>query len=343
MPVNFNGQDIPGPVITGTTAGAPGNADLAAVVVKQTFDKVIAFKAWTEPTLRRFATVSPVDIAHPGSSIDMFIQGSDLALATTPLAEYQDPDFVALPAPDKRTLTLNEYGNAAVTTLRLRDFSWAQIDPFQAELIERNQRLTLDKLVENVIMGSTNKWTVDANKEVKKAPANPADVGTVTSGALRRIVASMRSQNVLEWDGNMFVALLHPDVAVDLREETDPAGWRYPHVYTDNANAPIFTAEIGAYEGIRFIEYNRAPVDKSTNPDIYTTIIMGREGIAEATAVPVSTVVTPQLDKFGRMLGVGWYYFGGWCLYRYESIQLLQTKSSLNGLTAEPAPKAKAA
>lgn len=342
MPVNFNGQDIPGPVITGTTAGAPGNADLASVVVKQTFDKVIAFKAWTEPTLRRFATVKPVDIAHPGSSIDMFIQQSDLALATTPLAEYQDPDFVSLPAPDKRTITLNEYGNAAVTTLRLRDFSWAQIDPFQAELIERNQRLTLDKLVENVVMSSTNKWTTDASNKFKKAPANAADLGEITSGGLRRIVASMRSQNTLEWDGNMFVALIHPDVAVDLREETDPAGWRYPHIYTDNSNLPIFTAEIGAYEGIRFIEYNRAPKDTSGAKPVYTTIIMGREGIAEATAVPVSTVVTPQLDKFGRMLGVGWYYFGGWSLYRTEAIQLFQTGSTVSEIAQAAEPKAAA-
>lgn len=328
MPVNFNGQDIPGPIITGTTAGAPGNADLAAVVVKQTFDKVIAFKAWTEPTLRRFATVRPVDIAHPGSSIDMFIQQSELALATTPLAEYQDPDFVSLPAPDKRTITLNEYGNAAVTTLRLRDFSWAQIDPFQAELIERNQRLTLDKLVENVVLTSANKWTTDKSGKVLKKDADPANVGTINSAELRRVVASMRTQNALEWDGNMFVALIHPDVAVDLREETDPAGWRYPHVYTENTNAPVFTAEIGAYEGIRFIEYNRAPIDKSGATPIYTTIVMGREGLAEATAVPVSTVVTPQLDKFGRMLGVGWYYFGGWSLYRYEAIQLLENSST---------------
>jgi N4-gp56 family major capsid protein len=329
MPVAFSGQDIPGPIITGTTAGAPGNADLAAVVVKQTFDKVIAFKAWTEPTLRRFATVSPVDIAHPGSSIDMFIQQSELALATTPLAEYSDPDFVPLPAPDKRTITLNEYGNAAVTTLRLRDFSWAQIDPFQAELIERNQRLTLDKLVENVIMASPNVWTVDkAGKPEKQAP-DPADIGDINSGVLRRIVATMRKQNALEWDGNMYTALIHPDVAVDLREETDPAGWRFPHIYAENVNGPVFTAEVGAYEGIRFIEYNRTPVDNTGAAPVYTTIVMGREGIAEATAVPVSTVVTPQLDKFGRMLGVGWYYFGGWCLYRTEAINLLKTTASV--------------
>jgi N4-gp56 family major capsid protein len=334
MAVTYDGQQIPGPVITGTSSGAPGNADLASIVVKQTFDKVIAFKAWTEPTLRRFATVQPVDIAHPGSSIDMFIQTSDLALATTPLAEYADPDFVALPTPEKRTLTLNEYGNAAVTTLRLRDFSWAQIDPFQAELIERNQRLTLDKLVENVIMGAPNKYNVDKTGTFGKGAADPANAGTIKSGALRRIVAQMRSQNALEWDGGNYVALIHPDVAVDLREETDPAGWRFPHVYTENTNGPIFTAEVGQYEGIRFIEYNRAPKSTDANP-IYTTIIMGREGLAEATAVPVSTVVTPQLDKFGRMLGVGWYFFGGWGLYRHEAISLLQTGSSLSAIQSK--------
>lgn len=333
MPVAFNGSSIPGPTITGTTSGAPGNNALAAEVVKATFDKIIAFKTRQEPMLRKFATVRPVDIAYPGSSIDMFIHGSDLALATTPLDEYQDPDFVSLPAPTKVTLTLNEYGNATVTTLRLREFSWSQINPLQAELIGRNQRDTLDKLVETVILGSSNKFRVTSTG-IESGAATYANIDEINSKAVRRAVAKKRSANAVEF-GNAYIGLVHPDVCVDLREETDAAGWRTPHM-ADNANSLIWNGEVGVYEGVRWIEYNRAPQGTvaETSPGTgtkkrYTTILLAQEGIAEAVAVEAGTTVTPTTDKFGRLMGLGWYFFGGWSLYRPEAVTLLESTSSV--------------
>lgn len=334
MPVAFNGTSIPGPTITGTTAGAPGNNALAAEVVKATFDKVIAFKTRQEPMLRKFATVRPVDIAYPGSSIDLFIHGSDLALATTPLDEYQDPDFVSLPAPTKVTLTLNEYGNATVTTLRLREFSWSQINPLQAELIGRNQRDTLDKLVETVLLGSSNKQRVTTTG-IASGAATFANIQNINSKAIRRAVAKMRSENAVEF-GNYYMGLIHPDVCVDLREETDAAGWRAPHTYTENSNSLIWNGEVGVYEGVRWVEYNRAP--KGTVAEAspgtgtktrYTTFLMGQEALAEAVAVEAGTTVTPTTDKFGRLMGLGWYFFGGWTLYRPEALTLVESTSSV--------------
>jgi N4-gp56 family major capsid protein len=331
MPVAFNATAIPGPTITGTTAGAPGNNALATEVVKATFDKVIAFKSRQEPMLRKFATVRPVDIAYPGSSIDLFMHGSDLALATTPLDEYQDPDFVSLPAPTKVTLTLNEYGNATVTTMRLREFSFSQINPLQAELIGRNMRDTLDKLVETVILGSSNKQRVTATG-IASGAATYANIQNINSKAIRRVVAQMRSNNALEF-GSHYMAIVHPDVCVDLREETDAAGWRAPHTYAENANSVIWNGEVGVYEGCRFVEYNRAPqgtvVDGANTKKRYTSLILGQEGIAEAVAVEGGTTVTPTSDKFGRLMGLGWFFFGGWCLYRPEALTLVESTSSV--------------
>ena len=331
MPVAFNATAIPGPTITGTTAGAPGNNALAAEVVKATFDKVIAFKSRQEPMLRKFATVRPVGIAYPGSSIDLFMHGSDLALATTPLDEYQDPDFVSLPAPSKVTLTLNEYGNATVTTLRLREFSFSQINPLQAELIGRNMRDTLDKLVETVILGSSNKQRVTTTG-IASGAATYANIQNINSKAIRRVVAKMRSDNALEF-GQHYMGIIHPDVCVDLREETDAAGWRAPHTYAENANSVIWNGEVGTYEGVRWVEYNRAPqgtvVDGANTKKRYTSLIIGQEGLAEAVAVEGGTTVTPTSDKFGRLMGLGWYFFGGWTLYRPEALTLVESTSSV--------------
>lgn len=338
MAVDFKGQSIPGPVITGTTAGAPGDNALAQVVVKATFDKVIGFKLRSEPMYRRFADVRPIDVAYPGSSVDMFIQGDDLALATTPLAEYADPDSVPLPAPKKVTLTPYEYGNAAVTTLRLRDQSWASIDPYQAELLARNLRDTVDKLVQNVAFAATGgvsgkgfaKFYTPASPETNgyiKPGAGTAPLGAINSKAIRRIVGQFRGANVMEFDDGHFIGMIHPDQSVDLREETDVAGWRFPHTEW-NANTMLWNGTVGVYEAVQFIETPRVPKTGDGANAVYSSLFLGKQGLAEGVVREFGTVVTPQLDKFGRLHGIGWYGFAGWSIYREEAGAVLNTGAS---------------
>lgn len=325
MAVTFDGDKVVGPIITGTTAGAPGDNALAAQVVKATFDKVIKFSTRTEPMYRKFATVRPVDLAYPGSTIDMYRHTADLSLATTPLTEYADPDFVPLPAPTKKTLTLNEYGNATVTTMRLRDFSFAAIDPLQAELVARNLRDTVDKLVETVLFSSTNKHKVDASGVLSAGAATAGD-GVLSSKAVRRVVAQMRNDLALPFDGDLYVGFIHPAVAVQLREETDPAGWRPPHTYAENANSLIWSGEIGVYEGVRWIETTRLPQRAGTGgKTIYQTLILGKDALVEAVAHEFSTTVVPTTDKFGRLMGIGWYGMAGWGIYNDESIHIIES------------------
>lgn len=326
MPVTFDSTAVVGPTITGTTAGAPGNNVLAAQVVKATFDKLIRFKQRTEPYYRKFATVRPADLAYPGSTIDMFRMSAELSLATTPLDEYSDPDYVSLPAPTKKTLTLNEYGNATVTTLRLKDFSWASIDPLQAELLSRNMGDSVDKLVENVLLSSTNKYKTDSSGVVTSGAATNGD-GVISSKAVRRIVAEMRGKLALPYDGGLYVGFIHPSVAVALREETDAAGWRPAHIYTENTNGVLFSGDIGVYEGVRWIETTRVPVRTAGTPakNVYSTIILGKDALVEALNREFSTVITPTTDKFGRLFGAGWYGCAAWGIYNDESVSILET------------------
>lgn len=325
MAVDFDATAIVGPTITGTTAGAPGSNVLAAQVVKATFDKLIRFKQRTEPYYRKFATVRPADLAYPGSTIDMFRMSAELGLATTPLDEYADPDFVSLPAPTKKTLTLNEYGNATVTTMRLKDFSWASIDPLQAELLSRNMGDSVDKLVENVLMSSSNKYHTDSSGDIASGAATAGD-GVLSSGAIRRLVAEMRSNLALPYEGGLYVGFIHPAAAVALREETDPAGWRPTHIYTENTNGVLFSGDIGVYEGVRWIETTRVPVrTDADDATIYSTIVLGKDALVEALNREFSTVITPTTDKFGRLFGAGWYGCAAWGIYNDESVSILET------------------
>jgi N4-gp56 family major capsid protein len=327
MAVNFDGQSIVGPTITGTTAGAPGdNALVTAGLVKATFDKLIKFKQRTEPYYRRFATVRPAELAYPGDTITYYTYDSDadLALATTPLDEYADPDFVALKGPKNKTLTLAEYGNATVTTMRLRDFAWSQIDPLQAYAVGRNMGDTVDKLVENVIMSSANKYTTDANGAVSSGLAVDGS-GKFTAQTIRDIVTEMRSNLAMSFDGNQYVAFIHPRVAQSLRQDTDAAGWRPAHTNTENTNGVLFSGDVGVFEGVRFIETTRVPVRDAAGDDVYTTIILGQDALIEALNREFSTNVVPTSDKFGRLMGLGWYGCAGWGIYNEESISLVET------------------
>mgnify|MGYP000037489452 FL=1 len=333
MAVDFDGTNIPGPTITGTTAGAPGNDELAQVVVKATFDKIIGFKLRSEPMYRRFATVQPMDVAYPGASVDMFIQTQDLALATTPLAEYADPDSVPLPAPEKVTMTLNEYGNATVTTMRLREESWSQIDPYQGELLARNLRDTVDKLVEDVAFAQAGGVSGNGFKRFNVPTAGgisagagsgtAGDYGTINSGAIRRLVANFRKDNIMEMDSGQFIGMIHPDQSVDLREETDVAGWRFPHT-SENADTFIWNGSVGVYENVQFIESPRVPVTNG----VYQSLFLGKQALAEGVVREFGSVVTPQIDKFRRLYGLGYYGFAGWCIYREEAGQILETTST---------------
>ena len=59
----------------------------------------------------------------------------------------------------------------------------------------------------------------------------------------------------------MYVGYIHPDLVADLQGETvgssNIQGWRAPHVYAQPGE--IWTGELGAFEGVRWIETPRAP------------------------------------------------------------------------------------
>lgn len=343
MAIDFNGTAIPGAIVTGTsTSSGVGNGDLAAQVVKATFDKYIGMRLRTEPMLRRFATVAPREVAHPGSSVDLYIDNGDLALATTPLSEYADPAAEALPAPVKVTGAPKEYGKTTVTSLRLRKFSWSNIDLKQAELVGINLRDTVDELVRVKAYGTTGgvsnggftKYHVPtSNVGVATGTGALADVGLINSAASRRIVANFVANSVQPFADNNFVCIIHPDQSVDLREETDAAGWRNAHLLLDedpSSPAALWNGELGTYERVKYIESPRVTtaVDGTTGHTIYPALFLGNEALAEILVQEFGTVATPSNDAFGRLMGLGWYGFADWIIYREQAGAVLYTEST---------------
>ena len=342
--------------------GTTGAADEMSIV-KATFDKIINFRLRFEPMYQQFATVKPVrEAAYPGSKVTLFRTGAQgLQLAKTPLSEYADPDAVALPGlEDKLDVTVNEYGNATVVTQRLKRFSWTTIDPLQAEYVARNLKDTVDSTYMDAVYAADGGWlgggfrqaqvnadgsvALTANGTMAEdkmfpdagkhgmiaadqrggAPATPG--GPLTASVVRRVVAHFRSLGVRPMADGYYVALVTPEVALQLREDsaTEGAnGWRYPHL-DGSWNGSILSGTIGIFEGVRFIEGPQFKgldkgdtVDPTTNniinvapSDGHNILFIGAEGIADVTVEAPHTTILPTMDRFGRLAGLGW--IGTW-------------------------------
>ena len=354
--------------------GTTGAVDEMSVV-KATFDKIINWRLRFEPMYQKFATVRPVrEAAYPGSTVTLFRTGAaGLELAKTPLSEYSDPDAMALPGlEDKLDVTVNEYGNATVVTQRLKRFSWTTIDPMQAEYVGRNMRDTVDAIYMEAVYGDTGGWlgagfrqaqttgadtieltgsgTMGADKmfdltlasygplmtdDSKRGGEVGAGSAPLTASHVRRIVAHFRSLGVRPMPDGYYVALITPEIALQLREDsaTEGAnGWRYPHL-DGSWNGSILNGTVGVFEGVRFIEGAQfkgldkgQEVSTTANSileitpgtaDTHNVLFLGSEGICDVIVEDPHTVVTPTTDKFGRLQGLGW--IGTWGSQVYDS------------------------
>lgn len=297
------------------------------------YDKFLEYQLRSEPVFRQLVDKHPVDVTNVGPTVTLSLIQEFAALATTPLTETSDVAAVAPPAPVRVTVTVNEYGNAEVTTLRLQQLAFTAVDPAIANVLGKNMVDSLDSLVKSVVDASTH--AIGANAGTIKTEANSFAVNSVTAtdilstGIIRDTTALLRRRNVNGRDARgQFVSIIHPDVAVDVRGDT---GWLNPHQYVDTAN--IYNAEIGAYGGTRFVESPRCTTATNTGSvKVYNTYTLGSQALVEATIADAHTVVGPVIDRLRRFQPMGWLYHGGWAIFRPEAIQIAKSASSIAAL-----------
>src|SRR3954465_2471779 len=107
---------------------------VAAVTVDQTaYDRAVYLGLRPLLYFDQVADVKSTRQAMEGAAV-VFTIVTDLAVATTALNESTDVDAVAI-ADSQVTITLLEYGNAAITTKKLRSVSFVPYDPVVADLI----------------------------------------------------------------------------------------------------------------------------------------------------------------------------------------------------------------
>ncbi|MGA1149430.1 MAG: N4-gp56 family major capsid protein, partial [Ilumatobacteraceae bacterium] len=284
------------------------------------------------------ADVMPVAQAMPGSAVT-FTTFNDIAEATSTLTETSDVTAVAL-SDSQTTVTLAEYGNAVSTTAKLRGTSFLDVDAAAANIVGYNAGISVDSIIRDVLAGGSNVVYGGGGSSTPSSRTTVQVEDIIEANDVRKIVAALRKANAVSF-GGMYMAYIHPDVSYDLRRETGVASWRDPHVYSDPAN--IYMGEVGAFEGVRFIETPRAKLFEEAsdgagaagNIDVYCTHIMGRQALAKAHSIvdgngPFPRVVRgPVTDTLMRFQPIGWYWLGGYGRFREASLRRIESSSSI--------------
>ena len=317
-------------------AAETGTSNLS--VDQVAFEKLAYFALRPEMYFDQFADVQATNATNPGSSVK-FTVFADLAAATTALGEAEDVTPVAM-SDAQVTVTLEEYGNATVTTAKLRASSFLPVDPVAAQAVGYNAGLSIDTIARNVLQAGTNVIYATGGADTAAARVDMDTDDTITAKDIRRAVAQLRGANVPTIGGN-YVGFIHPDVSYDLRSITDASGWRDSYKYTNAM--PIYNGEIGMFEGVRFMESPRAPLFTNAyngagaagTGDSYGTLIMGQQALAKAVSMGGEYGAQPTIvygtvtDLLQRFRPVGWKHFVGYAVFRQEALRRIESASSI--------------
>lgn len=296
-------------------------------------DRLLYFGLRSEPCFRSVADVKPALQAMPGSSV-AFRFATDLATATSALTESSDVDRVD-GATSTVSVTLVEYGNVMGSSAKLRATGFLDVDAAEIELISYNAVDSIDEIVRDVLVAGTN-VRYSATEDASAGRTNIDDGDTLASSDVRYVTAKLRGNKAQPVRGTHFLTFIHPDVSHDLRAEAgDSSKWREAHTYA--SPDAIYAGEIGAYEGQVFIETPRAKIFANAsdgaggagNVDVYATVTVGKQALAEAIAIEPHVVQAPVVDRLRRFVSHGWYALAGWSRFRENALYRVESSSSI--------------
>lgn len=297
--------------------------------VSTAFDQVAHFALRSQPLFEMVADVRSTAQSHNGSGVQ-FTFYADMAQATSALTEGTDVTAVAL-TDSAVTVTLAEYGNAVITTAKVRGTSFLNVDADAANIVGYNMADSMDKIVSDVANGGSNVTHVGQSS---RGAITASDVYTAAEG--RKAVAQLRGRSAPGWENGNYMAIIHPDVSYDLRGDTAVTDVIAYQIRQDGA--PVRAGSIGTFNGIEYVENSRAGLvadGGSGTVDVYQTLICGRQGLAKAFSRAAgfgpepSIVVGPVTDTLRRFNPIGWYHLVGYGRFREECLQRVESASSI--------------
>jgi len=304
------------------------------------FQQLAYFAFRSQPMYEMIADVRSTAQTHNGASVQFNIY-DNMAQATSALTEASDVTAVAL-GDSTVVVTLAEYGNAVITTAKLRGTSFLNVDADAANIIGYNMVDSVDKLVSNVANAGTN--VIYAQGSAGSRPTSRvtvSDANTFGAQEGRQAVAELRTASAPGFDNGNYIGLVHPDVSYDLREQTAVTDVIQYQIRQEGA--AVRNGSIGVFGGIEWIENPRAPIlddaGATSTTNVYQTLVAGRQALAKAfSRAPgfgedPSVVFGPVTDTLRRFHPVGWYHLVGHAIFRQAALQRIESSSSIGDNT----------
>lgn len=298
-------------------------------LVQTAYDRYVEMALRSQPLIRDIADKRPVQQAMPGSSV-VFQIYQDLAQATSTLTENVDPDAVAISNTNTVSVTLNEYGNAALLTRKLGLFSLSDVDPAAADIIAYNLADSLDAVANTTLRGGSNVRYARDTSDTPSSTATVEDTDLISLTDIRYCVSKLRAGLAVPRQGSLYACYIHPEVSHDIRSETTGGGFQDLHKYDASEN--FWPGFIGTIDGAYFIETPRMynATDGASSARVFRTILVGKQALAEAVAEEPHVVIGPVTDKLMRARPIGWYGVLGWARYRAAALWRIESSSSIN-------------
>ena len=185
--------------------------------VTTAFEQISYFALRSQPLFEMLADVRSTAQSHNAATVQ-FTFIDEINQATTALTENADVTPVAI-ADSKVDVVLAEYGNAVVTSAKIRGTSFLNVDADAANIIGYNMANSMDKIVSDVANGSTETAQIMYGGDATtRGGIEAADEYTASLG--RKAVAQLRTDSAPGWENGNYMAIVHPDVSYDLRSDT---------------------------------------------------------------------------------------------------------------------------
>ena len=301
--------------------------------VTTAFEQISYFALRSQPLFEMLADVRSTAQSHNAATVQ-FTFIDEINQATTALTENADVTPVAI-SDSKVDVALAEYGNAVVTSAKIRGTSFLNVDADAANIIGYNMANSMDKIVSDVANGSTETDQImyggdaTARNELVAADVYEASLG-------RKAVAQLRTDSAPGWENGNYMAIVHPDISYDLRSDSAVTDVIQYQLYQQGE--PIRVGSIGTFNGITYIENPRAGLIADGGAgtcDAYQTLICGRQALAKGfSRAPgfgqdPTIVVGPVTDTLRRFNPIGWYHLVGYGRFREKCMIRVETSSSI--------------
>jgi N4-gp56 family major capsid protein len=150
-------------------------------------------------------------------------------------------------------------------------------------------------------------------------------MGPLKAKDIRTIVADLKGDNVEPMADGFYVCVCHPKQATQLRAQTGNDAWRIPHAYAQPGE--IWTGEIGAFEGIRFVVDNQVTGAATGTISAY---VFGKDGCGKGVGKDVQVKSDSKLwGKYENLLNMFWTALVGYKIIRREAIRIIETSNTV--------------